>query len=108
MADDFGPPIRIGGDKPGGVIKIKRGGMTRNGNSGTAPKRFRSPGRALRDVHGKHLPWPPRGNTIWDPLDPFIIEYRRTHPIIQAAWRTKGQRPAPEKVTLDIETRDGV
>lgn len=89
---DYGPPIRIGGDKPGGVIKIKRGGMTRNGNSGTAPKRCRTPVRAIRDVHGKHLPWPSRGKIIWDPLDPFIIEYRRTHPVVEAAWRRYSSR----------------
>jgi hypothetical protein len=87
MTVDFGPPIRIGGSKPGGVIKIKRGGMTRNANSGTAPKRFYTPGRAIRNVHGVHQPWPPRGKPIWDPLDPFIIEYQKTHPVVRAAWR---------------------
>lgn len=96
MTVDYGPPIRIGGSKPGGIIKIRRGGATRNGNSGTAPKRFHTPVRAIREAKGskkgrhyggKILPWPSRGKPIWDPRDSFIIEYRKTHPVVEAAWR---------------------
>jgi hypothetical protein len=89
---DYGPPVCLSGNKPGGIIKLKRGGATRNGNSGTAPKRFYTPVRALRDVHGKHLPWPPRGNIIWDPRDPIIVAYRKAHPVISAAWRRYSSR----------------
>lgn len=87
MTDSFGPPIRIGGDKPGRVLKRRRGGVGKISNSGTVPKRFHTPVRAVRDVHGKHLPWPPRGKIIWDPLDPFLIAYREAHPVVRAAWR---------------------
>ncbi len=82
---DYGPPIRLGGDKPGGVIKIKRGGSGKTGNSGSA-RRLRAPVKGLRDFKkpGKHgggtlLPKPPDGPAIWDPRDPFIIEYRKSH-----------------------------
>ena len=63
----------------GGLLKIKRGGTGKIGSSGNAARRVRSPGRALRDHKGKHLPWPPRGKAIWNPRDPFIIAYRKEH-----------------------------
>jgi hypothetical protein len=68
----------------GGMFKVKRGGTGKVSNSGNAAGRFHSPGRALRDTKtGRHLPWPPRGNPIWDPTDPFIIAYRKEHNVGQ-------------------------
>ena len=51
------------------------------------------------------MPKPPQSKPIWDPTDPFIVEYQRTHPHVEAAWRS-GR--APTMVALDIETRDGI
>src|SRR5579864_6408035 len=83
---DFGPPIQLR-PGPGGIIKVRRGGAVGNGNSGNGPKRFYTPPRAIRNVHGQHQPWPRRGKVIWDPRDPFIISLRAQHPA-PAAWRT--------------------
>jgi hypothetical protein len=74
---DFGPPVRLG-KGPGGVLKIKRGGTGKQGNSGSAAKRFHLPPRQAR---------PASGPVIWDPLDPVIVAYRQAHPRVEAAWR---------------------
>ena len=86
---DYGPPVQLRPGR-GGTIRIRRGGAVRNGNSGTAPKRFYSPGRAIRAAphHIKHLPWPSRGKPLWDPLDPIIVAYQQAHPRVEAAWRS--------------------
>ena len=91
---DFGPPINIG-TGPGGVIKIKRGGGTRAGNSGGGQRRIRQPVFARRDFHKpskhgdyRHLPKPPDTPVIWNPTDPFIIQFQHSHQRPQAAWRT--------------------
>jgi hypothetical protein len=105
---DFGPPIRIGGDKPGRTLKRKRGGIGKISNSGQHAKRARSPGRAIRDPkNSKHLPWPSRGKPIWDPRDPFIIAYRKAHPVVEAAWRAK-RGLGSGMTAFDIETRDDI
>ena len=79
---DYGPPLPLRKGK-GGALKIKRGGTGKVSNSGNAAGRFHAPVRALRDPKtGRHLPQPPRGKPIWDPTDPFIVEYRREHPPI--------------------------
>lgn len=96
---DYGPPIRLRPGK-GSVLKIKRGGTGKISNSGTEKKRVRPPVIALRDKNGKHLPKPERGAVIWDPRDPFIVEYRKEHPVVEAAWRTR----RAHSVGLDIET----
>lgn len=58
-------------------------------SSGNAPRRFRAPGAHLRNFKKaskfgvnefQQLPKPPRSPAIWDPRDPFIIEYRKAHP----------------------------
>ena len=59
------------------TTKIKRGGMGGSSNSGDRPRRFYTANRMIRQTTtGKQLPWPARGNAIWDPLDPFIIALR--------------------------------
>jgi len=53
-------------------------------------------GAHLRDFHKpskkkngewRQLPKPPDSKPIWDPLDPFIIEYQNSHRRVVAAWR---------------------
>jgi hypothetical protein len=91
---DFGPPIPLSSGK-GGVIKIKRGGAARNGNSGSAHKRTRNACFTYlreRNKPGKHdggtlLPKPPDSPAIWDPRDPFIIALRAANPHTPPAWR---------------------
>lgn len=94
---DYGPPIQL---RPGNgrVLKIKRGGTGKISNSGNEKKRVRPPVIAIRDPKsGKHLPWPPRGKPVWDPRDPFIIAYRKAHPVVEAAWRTRRTHSQPEQ-----------
>ena len=91
---DYGPPIRLPCSpftrSPPAVMKIKRGGVGKQGNSGTAPRRTRTFPRAIRDPkNGKHLPWPPRGKPVWNPTDPVIVAYRAAHPRVEAAWRSR-------------------
>lgn len=93
---DFGPPIQLHAG-PGGVIKIKRGGAARNGNSGSANRRTRTACFSyLRDRNkpGKHgggtlLPKPPASPVIWNPTDPFVIAYQADHARYIAQWRTE-------------------
>lgn len=71
---DYGPPLPLRKGK-GGTFKVKRGGTGKVSNSGNAAGRFHQPVKALRGKDGKHLPWPPRGASIWDPADPFFKGY---------------------------------
>ena len=73
---------------PPGVFKIKRGGVGKVSNSGgNKPANRGCYGVHLRDykkLSKKHkrtnefrqIPKPPRGQVIWDPSDPFIVELR--------------------------------
>ena len=65
-------------------------------SSGNAPRRFHAPGAHLRNFkkaskYGvneyQQVPKPPQSPAIWDPRDPFIVEYRDAHPRVEAAWR---------------------
>jgi len=92
---DYGPPFRIGGDKPGGVLKVKRGGTGGAGSSGNSKPRFYTPNacrrvsKAAKGSHhgGRVLPPDERGKAIWDPRDPFIIDFQKAHPRVEAGWR---------------------
>ena len=83
--DYYGPPIRLPCSpftaSPPAVTKLKRGGIGKQANSGSGPKRTRTFPRAVRDPkNGKHLPWPPRGKPVWDPNnDPFIHALRKAN-----------------------------
>ena len=73
-------PVSMFRRSPPATQKIKRGGTGKISNSGNAPKRFHNAVRAIRNVQGQHMPWPARNSkAIWDPRDPFIIEYRKSH-----------------------------
>ena len=99
-------PVSAFRSSPPAVMKIRRGGTGKVSNSGSIAKIARTPVRAVRDTKtGKHLPWPVRAPVVWDPRDPFIIEYRKAHPPVEAAWRS-AQGSEPIMVGLDIETRD--
>lgn len=101
---DYGPPIQLSSG-PGGIIKVRRGGAVGNGNSGNGPRRFHTVPRAIRNVHGQHMPWPPRGKVIWDPTDPFIIAYQQAHPRrIEAEPRVRMWEPR-RKVTKRTRVR---
>ncbi len=93
MSEDFGPPIRLKCSpftrSPPAVTKLKRGGVGKQGNSGSVARRVHTFPRAVRDKVGKHVPWPDRGRPIWDPADPFIVAYRAAHPRVEAKWRTR-------------------
>jgi hypothetical protein len=78
---NYGPPIRIPISrwKRGTDLKVRRGGAI-SVNSGNAAGRYHIPNRAIRNVKdGSYLPWPARGEAIWNPRDPFIIAYREQH-----------------------------
>lgn len=81
-------------------------------SSGNAPRRFHAPGAHLRNFkkaskHGvneyQQVPKPPQSPSIWDPRDPFIVEYRAAHPRVEAAWR-RCPWPAAKMTGLGIET----
>lgn len=88
---DFGPPFEIPSSSfvhGTGVIRVRRGGPNANSNSGSARPRFYTPNRATRvsksnksgTHHGGAIQPPvPRAPAIWNPRDPFIVEFQKAH-----------------------------